>query len=73
MTLRSPAENEKMAIGGWISTAMTRNNLLPKQPSCPSRLRGERYFFEGVPSTEFRDLYLGDQLPNESGRGCART
>ena len=30
MTLRSPAENEKMTIGGWISTAMTRNTALPQ-------------------------------------------
>jgi len=36
-----------MAIGRWISTAMTRSNSLPEQPSCASCLRGEKLFSEG--------------------------
>jgi hypothetical protein len=37
-----------MAIGRWISTAVTSSNSLPEQPSCPSRLRGAKVFFEGA-------------------------
>jgi len=42
--LRSPAENEKMAIGRWISTAVTRSHALSKQPSCPRVFLVRRYF-----------------------------